>query len=161
VLEFIVAIDDVTILIGLYIKDLQGLNFHKILKLACPKALKGFWLRDLILTSASTSVTSKNSITVTLKLLSHWHRILGHHHVSHGCSHLLHHRGHSLLHHRHSLLHHYFLFASKISSGIKYFLIHFSLASKEPFVDQLRSVKSIPKLTLRMCSVKHITEFVT
>lgn len=158
-LEFIVAIDDVTILIGLYIKDLQGLNFHKILKLACPKALKGFWLRDLILTSASTSVTSKNSITVTLKLLSPF-GLLIHHYVSHGCGHLCHHT-HSLLHHRHSLLHHYFLFASKISSGIKYFLIHFSLAIKEPFVDQLRSVKSIPKLTLRMCSVKHITEFVT
>jgi hypothetical protein len=159
VLEFIVAIDDVTILIGLYIEDLQGLNLNKILKLACPKALKGFWLRDLILTSASTSVTSKNSITVTLKLLSPF-GLLIHHYVSHGCGHLCHHT-HSLLHHRHSLLHHYFLFASKISSGIKYFLIHFSLASKEPFVDQLRSVKSIPKLTLRMCSVKHITEFVT
>ena len=109
----------------------------------------------------STTIAT-NSITETHHaLLSHGHRILHHKHVAHWRSHLLHHRtSHSLLHHRHSLLHHNLFFMGKISSRIKDFLIHLSLASEEPLVDQLRSVKGIPELALRMGAVKYISKFV-
>jgi len=48
----------------------------------------------------------------------------------------------------------------KISSRIQDFLIHLSLASEEPLIDQLRSVKGIPELALRMDAVKNISKFI-
>jgi hypothetical protein len=49
----------------------------------------------------------------------------------------------------------------EISSRIQNLLIHLSLASKEPLINQLRSVKGIPELALRMSAVKYISKFVT
>jgi hypothetical protein len=162
VLEFFVTINDVTICVGFYVKNLQGLNLHKVLKLAGPEAIQRFGKWDAIRTMTSTTITT-NSITETHHtLLSHGHRILTHKHVTHWRGHLLHHRtSHSLLHHWHGLLHQNLFFMGEISSRIQNLLIHLSLASKEPLINQLRSVKGIPELALRMSAVKYISKFVT
>jgi hypothetical protein len=38
VLEFFITINDVTVCVGFYVKNLKGLDFHKVLKLAGPEA---------------------------------------------------------------------------------------------------------------------------
>lgn len=39
-LKLIIAVNDVTIRVRFYVEDLQGLDLHEVLQLACPEAFE-------------------------------------------------------------------------------------------------------------------------